>query len=439
MKPMPHKNDIASVFGLGRSGRALITHLVREGVRVYAFDDASREALGDIPRWLASLDVPLFAGGTGEARGSFVFRTPAMRPDHPKLCRAALRGAVVLGEAEYFAMCSPAPVYAVTGSDGKTTTATMLAGLLSAAGKRVYLGGNIGRSLLPFLDEMTDSDACVLELSSFQLMDMECPFDTGVVTGVTPNHLDWHTGMAEYTAAKRRLATLSCRTVLEKSLFPDMDAIRFSGDGGADFTLCDGVLYGYGVPLCRTEDVRVAGRHNRLNLLAASAATAHLVSPHTVRDFARRFSGVPHRMELVGEEDGVRYINSSIDTTPSRTAATLAAQEGRGRVLLLLGGRGKGVPLTPLTEALRRRRTVCFLFGEAEEEMAKALSLGSFPYLRCGSMERAFSEARAEARVGDTVLLSPAATSYDAFPDFEARGERFRFLVREHILRKQKK
>ena len=433
MKPLPQKNDVASVFGLGRSGRALITHLVREGVRVYAFDDAERASLGDIPLWLSSLDVPLFAGGRGEARGQYVFRTPSMRPDDPRLCRAALRGATVMGEAEYFAMRSPSPIYAVTGSDGKTTTSTMLAGLLRMAGKRVYLGGNIGRSLLPFLDEMTSEDVCVLELSSFQLSDMECPFDTGVVTNLTPNHLNWHTSMAEYTAAKRRLAALSGRCVLKAGLFDEVTAIRFSLDGRADFTLHEDVLTGYGIPLCHRADLRARGEHNILNLLAASAAASHFISPHTVRDFARRFGGAPHRMEEVARFDGVTYINSSIDTTPSRTAATIAAQHPEGRLLLLLGGRGKGLSFAPLLSAVAGRRVRAFLFGEAEDEIAAALAPSDCGALRCGTLALAFAAAHAEAVAGDTVLLSPAATSYDAFADFEARGECFRTLVSEAI------
>ena len=431
MKPLPRKNDTASVFGLGRSGRALITHLVKCGVRVYAFDDAKKEALGDVPLWLSSLGVPLFADGKGEARGDFVFRTPSMRPDHPRLCRAALRGATVMGEVEYFASLCPAPIYAVTGSDGKTTTASMLAALLTASGKRVYLGGNIGKSLLPFLDEMTERDACVLELSSFQLMDMECPVDTGIVTNLTPNHLDWHTGMAEYAAAKRRLLQLAHRRVLPLGLFTEEEAFRFSLDGRADFTLKGDTLYGLGIPLCARTDVRIEGAHNLLNLLAATAACAHAVPVRAVREVARRFGGAPHRMETVAVRDGVRYVNSSIDTTPSRTAATLRAQSGRGRLLLLLGGRGKALPLTPLTDALRGTDTVCFLFGAAREELAAAPREVGCSHALFASLEDAFRAARAEARTGDTVLLSPAATSYDAFADFEARGARFRALVAE--------
>ena len=439
MKPMPGKNDAVSVCGLGRSGRALITHLVRRGVRVYAFDDAERESLGDLSRWLSSLDVPLYAGGTGEVRGSFVFRTPAMRPDHPRLLRAALRGATVLGEAEYFAMLSPAPVFAVSGSDGKTTTATMLAGLLALSGKRVYLGGNIGRSLLPFLDEMTGEDIAVLELSSFQLMDMECPIDTGILTNITPNHLNWHTGMEEYTAAKARLPMLAGRCVLPVDLFPELPAIRFDTEGRGDFTLRNGMLLGYGIPLCAERDVRVAGEHNRKNLLAAAAAAAPFITPAEVKDYARRFGGVPHRMECVALLGGVRYIDSSIDTTPSRTVRTLSAIEKEGRVLLLLGGRGKGVSYAPLTEALRGRHVYGFLFGEAEAELLAALRAAGVPAFPCGRMEEACERAFSFAKEGDTVLLSPAATSYDAFPDYAARGELFAALVKNRQNKEKKK
>ena len=431
MKPMPKKNDTASVFGLGRSGRALVTHLVRAGVRVYAFDDAPREALGDTPLWLSSLGVPLFAGGKGEARGDFVFRTPAMRPDHKALCRAALRGAVVMGEAEYFATLCPCPILAVTGSDGKTTTSSMLAGLLTASGKRVYLGGNIGKSLLPFLDEMRKDDLCVLELSSFQLLDMECKFHTGVVTNLTPNHLNWHRSLAEYESAKRRLSLLSERRVLRVGLFDEMEALRFSAQTDADFTVKDGVIYGLSRPLMRVSDVRVEGQHNLENLLAAAAAAAPYATPAALRRFARAFGGAPHRMELVAVKEGVRYVNSSIDTTPSRTAATLAAQRKNGRLLVLLGGRGKCLSYEPLCDALASSDTKAFLFGEAEEEMACALSVRGLPYLRCGRMENAFDSAEREAATGDTVLLSPAATSYDAFLDFEERGNLFRTLVNQ--------
>lgn len=431
MKPMPKKNDVASVFGLGRSGRALVTHLVRSGVRVYAFDDAPQDALGDVSLWLSSLGVPLFAGGRGEARGDFVFRTPSMRPDHPVLCRAALRGAVIMGEAEYFSMLCPAPVYAVTGSDGKTTTATMLARLLAASGKRTYLGGNIGRSLLPFLDEIKEDDACVLELSSFQLSDMECPLDTGVVTNLTPNHLNWHKSFAEYAAAKRRLAELSRRRVLRQGLFEELDAYRFSVDGDADFTLRDGMLLGLGLPLLPAADVRVRGRHNLENLLAATAAAAPLVTPHTVRAFARAFGGVAHRMETVARVDGVRFIDSSIDTTPSRTAVTVSALGEQGRLLLLLGGRGKNLSYEPLCAVLSGTDVLCFLFGETADMLARILSQRGIPFVRCGDMASAVRQAMGEAKRGDTVLLSPAATSYDAFRDFEERGDAFRALVTE--------
>lgn len=430
MKPLPKRNDTASVVGLGRSGRALVSHLTAKGIRVFAFDDAPRTALGDLPLWLASLGVPLFTDGEGELRGDFVFRSPSVRPDAPRLCRAALRGATVWGEAEYFAALCPSPVYAVTGSDGKTTTATMLAALLSAMGKKVYLGGNIGRSLLPFLNELTAEDACVLELSSFQLMDFEGRVHTGVLTNLSPNHLNWHTDFGEYAAAKRRLALQSGRTVIEKGLFPEVSALRFSLTEEADVWVKDGYLTAFGVPLFPITEMRLPGDHNVKNLLAATAALSDTVTPAVLLDFARRFGGVPHRMEWVAERRGVDLINSSIDTTPTRTAATLAVyKKMAGRNLLLLGGRGKNLPLAPLENVLSGVAKA-YLFGETEEATAAFLAEKGCPYLCCGNMEAALLAAFAEARAGDRVLLSPAATAYDAYLDFEERGDVFRRLAR---------
>ena len=429
MKPLPKRNDVASVVGVGRSGWALISHLTELGVRVYAFDDKPKEALGDLPHRLSAMGVPLFAGGEGELRGRFVFRSPSVRPDAPRLCRAALRGATVWGEAEYFAALCPCPIYGVTGSDGKTTTATMIASLLSSTGRRVHLGGNIGRSLLPFLPDIRPDDACVLELSSFQLMDFSVSLDTGVVTNLSPNHLNWHTDFAEYASAKRHLVSLCRRVVLEEGLFPDAPALRFSMKGKGDVTVKDGYITAFGVPLFCASRLRLKGEHNLKNLLAATAALADVVTPRSLLAFAESFAGVPHRMERVGEKRGVVFLNSSIDTTPTRTAATMAALDG-GRVLLLLGGRGKRLPLAPLEGVVRRAKKV-YLFGETQAENAAFLKERALPCLACGSMEGALFAAYTEAERGDTVLLSPAATAYDAFRDYEERGDVFRRLVSE--------
>ncbi|MBO5653579.1 MAG: UDP-N-acetylmuramoyl-L-alanine--D-glutamate ligase [Clostridia bacterium] len=429
MKPLPTRNDVASVVGVGRSGWALISHLTERGVRVYAFDDKPREALGDLPARLAAMDVPLFASGEGELRGSFVFRSPSVRPDTPRLCRATLRGATVWGEAEYFAALCPCPIYGVTGSDGKTTTATMIASLLTASGRRTHLGGNIGRSLLPFLPDMRREDACVLELSSFQLMDFSVPVHTGVVTNLSPNHLNWHTDFAEYAAAKRRLVSLSHRAVLEEGLFEGVSALRFSARGEGNVTVKDGYITGFGVPLFSARHLKLRGEHNLKNLLAATAALGDVITPSMLLSFAQDFAGVPHRMERVGEKRGIHFINSSIDTTPTRTAATVAAM-GEERFLLLLGGQGKHLPLAPLETAVKKAEKV-YLFGEIGAEIAAFLDGLGLTYLACGSMEAAVLAAYAEASAGDNVLLSPAATAYDAYRDYEERGEVFRRIVQK--------
>lgn len=431
MKPYPQKNDSVSVLGLGRSGMATVEYFVKKGMRVYAYDDAPRDSLGERIERLRLLGVPLFAGGEGEIRGDFVFRSPVIRPDTPRLCRAALRGTVVWGEAEYFAARCPCPVYAVSGSDGKTTTASLLSALLSHTGKRVYLGGNIGRSLLPFLDGIEANDACVLELSSFQLMDFDAPIDTGVLTNLSPNHLNWHTDMREYAASKRRLLTLSARRVARLGLFEEMDALRFSAEEDAAYGIRGGMLFGRGVPLCRESDVRLGGKHNVENLLAAAAATEQVVRPSDVIEVARHFSGVPHRMEWVAQKRGVRYYNSSIDTTPARTEVTLRALAPLGgRLLLLLGGRDKGVPFDGLAQAVKKENALPYLFGEAQELIGKALRALGVCYTAADTMEKALALASLHAQRGDAVVLSPACTAFDAYRDFEHRGEVFRQLVK---------
>lgn len=419
------KQHTVSVLGLGRSGMAVIEYLRKKGIAVYAFDDGMPSEA--VRARLCALDVPLYARGVGEVRGDFVFRAPVIRPDAPRLCRAALRGARILSEAEFFLSLCPAPVYAVTGSDGKTTTASLLASLLARTGRCVYLGGNIGKSLLPSLDGMTENDLCVMELSSFQLSDMKASVACGVITNLSPNHLNWHRDMAEYTASKERLLGMAHKRVLRQGLFPAADAVRFSADTNAAYTLREGRLYGRNVPLCAASELRLAGKHNVENLLAASAAAESLITPADVRFVARTFTGVPHRMEYVCEKNGVRFYNSSIDTTPSRTCVTLAAMQNSGRrILLLCGGAEKGLSFEVLADAIRQSGARAYLFGEAREKIALALLKNGISYTASADMKTALSLAYADAQKGDIILLSPACTSFDAFTDFEARGACFR-------------
>ena len=206
--------------------------------------------------------------------------------------------------------------------------------------------------------------------------------------------------------------------------------MRFSAEERADYCLHNGMLYGRGLALCGESDLRLSGRHNAENLLAAAAAAEAFVTPAEVKSTARRFAGAPHRMEWVAEKSGVRFYNSSIDTTPSRTAVTVKALCERGhRLLVLCGGRGKGLSFAPLADALRSARARAYLFGEAAERIAASLRVEGISYTASGSMEQALCDAYGDARHGDTVLLSPACTSFDAYADFEARGEAFRFAV----------
>lgn len=422
------KGETVSVLGLGRSGMAVIEYFAPRGVSLFAYDDGvlSEEKKAR----LSSLGVPLLLGKEHELRGRYVFRAPAVRPDEPRLVRAALRGASILSETEYTLALAPTRIFAVTGSDGKTTTSSYLADLLSHTGRKVYLGGNIGRPLLPLLDGMTKDDFCVAELSSFQLASFGARVDTGVVTNLSENHLNWHLDMAEYTAAKERLLHLSSRRVLREGLFPSWEAIRFSSSGVGDYTLRGETLYGRGLALCKKEDIRLSGMHNIENLLSAAAAAEAFVAPHHVKETARRFGGVAHRLEWVKRVRGVCFYNSSIDTTPTRTAATVRAlAEKHARIFLLCGGKNKGLSFEPLALLAKSFLLRLYLFGDAAEEIAQTLRKAGVSYTVSDTMENAVLTAYGDATAGDALLLSPACASFDAFADFEARGEAFRFLV----------
>ena len=314
--------------------------------------------------------------------------------------------------------------------------------MLEASGKRVWLGGNNGLPLLDRVGEMTASDVAVMELSSFQLMDASRTADTAIITNITPNHLNWHTDMAEYISAKCRIFDGATRLVTnatcprtraiglahgrttffaDKStdIPPDADGIFIAGE---DVVLCTQAVSAR-YPCLRA--FHLAGRHNRENLLAAIAATAPWLTQMAVGVALRDFRGVPHRLQYIATVGGVRYVNSSIDTSPTRTAAALSALEGRP--IVIAGGRGKGIPLAPLCKALRAQARAVCLYGEAAEEIAAGL--GDLPYSLHIRFADAFAAAAAEAKAGDTVLLSPGCTAFGEFRDFEERGNCFCRLV----------
>ena len=430
-----------AVLGFGRAGRAAAEWLLTRGARVTAYTETPIT-----PTYAAEFSargVQFRVGPFPDVfEGVVLVRSPGLRPDYPAIRAALARGARLTSETELFLAHSPCRVIGVTGSDGKTTTTALIAAILTAAGYTVWQGGNNGHPLLPHVCEMHADDIAVLELSSFQLMTCTRAPEVAVLTNLTPNHLNWHTDVDEYAAAKcrifhgaRRLVTnADCAATAAIAARAALPVTCFS-HGGAP--LGDTRVFPRGNALVLADatgeraidcldEFRLPGRHNLENLMAAVGAVHDLVPPEAIARAAREFRGVPHRLQYVDTVNGVKYYNSSIDTSPTRTAAALAGLGGAP--LVIAGGQGKGISLTPLADALATHAKAVFLYGETAGEIERLLA-GRVSAVCHHRFADAFSAAADAAEEGDTVLLSPGCTAFDQFRDFEHRGEYFCALV----------
>jgi len=441
----------AAVLGIGVSNRPLIELLVSAGVSVTACDRRERREFDGLIETLEGKGVAccLGSGYLDRLEGmDVIFRTPGMRPDLPQLQKAVAGGAELTSEMEVFFSVCPCRIIAVTGSDGKTTTATIIAGLLEASGYRTFIGGNIGRPLLSLAREMRPDDMAVLELSSFQLMTMDQSPDVAVVTNLAPNHLDVHRDMQEYVDAKKNIFLhQSSESKLVLNADNDITA-SFAAEArgevamfsrkkslGRGVWLRDGVIVEDTRSVLPVGDILLPGVHNIENYMAAIAAVDGLVSDETVRSFARTFAGVPHRIELVRELEGVRYYNDSIASSPSRTTAGLRSFEEK--VILIAGGYDKHIPYGPLGPEITRAVKILILVGDTGPKIKEAVinapdyRTGEPVILERGSLQEAVNMAHDMARPGDVVLLSPASASFDQFKNFEERGNAFKKFVNQ--------
>lgn len=440
-----------TICGIGKNNLPVIHQFVAAGAHVTACDRRERDQLGAVAAELeqAGVTLRLGEGYLDALEGDLILRTPGMKPYLPPFEEARRRGIPVTSEMELFFSLCPAPIYAVTGSDGKTTTTTIIARLLERAGKRVWLGGNIGRALLPLIHEVEPTDVAVAELSSFQLTGMTQSPHVAVVTNVAPNHLDWHTDMQEYVDAKRNLVAHQAagdRAVLNQD---NETTRRFTaGDGAAvwrfsrrepvengAFLRSDGMLCaaqdGVVTPVVAAQEIRIPGVHNVENYLAAIAAVWGTVDASAIAAFAREFGGVEHRCEWVRTLDGVRWYNDSIGSSPSRTIAGLRAFDRP--VILIAGGYDKHIPYEPLGEAAVDTVKAAVLLGATADKIEAAIRAQNAPcpIVRVQTMKEAVDAARALAHEGDIVFLSPASASFDMYANFEERGCDFKRLVNE--------
>ena len=446
------RHKTVAVIGIGVSNAPLLELLLAEGIRVTACDKRSREQMGEQAEHLEQLGCELHLGADylKDLDADVIFRTPGLRPDVPEIAACVDRGAVLTSEMEVFFEVCPCTIIAVTGSDGKTTTTTIIAELLKAAGRRVWVGGNIGHPLLCEADGMLATDYAVLELSSFQLMTMKHSPHIAVVTNLAPNHLDVHRDMAEYVAAKENIfrhqsgedvavfnadnditAEQSRHTPGRARLFSRQDEVA---DGvflrGEDIVCRSG---GHERVVMTTGDIKIPGVHNVENYMAAIAAVDGLVPDEVIRDFAREFGGVEHRIELVRTYRGVRYYNDSIASSPSRTIAGL--RSFHEKVILIAGGYDKHIPFDVLGPEIVEHVKLLVLCGatadkiRAAVENAPGYQPGKPEILDVTPFTAAVEAARDRAQPGDVVTLSPACAAFDQFKNFAERGKFFKSIV----------
>lgn len=448
------KNKKVSFIGTGVTNNDTIRLFLKKGIDVTVCDRKSREdtaALADeFEQSGARLSLgenyldPIF-------ESDIVFRAPGVYFNIPELQRAREAGVVITSEMEVFFDLCPCKIYAITGTDGKTTTTTITSEILSRSGKTVHKGGNIGRALLPIIEDIREDDVAVVELSSFQLISMRRSPDNAAITNIYPDHLNVHKSMQEYIDAKKNLIlhqSAFSRTVLNMdnedtdslSEFVRGDLYKFSvkkkpprgsyldGDGWLCFT-----DKGADERIVNKDEIRIPGMHNVENYLAAISLIHGDVPNKAVAETAREFGGVEHRIEFVRELDGVKYYNDSIATSPVSVIAGLNAFEKR--LIVIAGGSDKKLDYSLLAEPINSRVKILILLGETADKIEAAVRAHkNYDGERCRivrvkTMEEAVESARSSAEIGDVVTLSPASASFDMYRNFEERGKHYKSIV----------
>ena len=449
------KGKRVAFVGLGRSNLPLIKMFCDSGAVVFACDSRAEDTLGANAQLAKDYGATLSLGENylSDLDVDMLFRTPGMKFFSPELDTLREKGTEITSEMELFFELCPCKIIAITGSDGKTTTTTIISELLKTQGYTVHLGGNIGNPLMPEIFEIKEDDVAVVELSSFQLISMKKSPNVAVVTNLAPNHLDWHKDMEEYIEAKRNiicfqnesdvavlnhdneitngfskdvkgnLRYFSSAEKVENGAYISEGSIRFADDNGDREVL-------------KISDILIPGHHNIENYMAAISATYGLVDVETIKSVARTFNGVRHRAQLVREFEGVRYYNDSIASSPTRTACGMLSLFEE-KIILICGGYDKKIPYTPLGPVICKKVKTLILMGATADKIEEAVKAsaeyfeGAPVILYADNMEEAVLLARENAASGDIVSLSPASASFDKYRDFEERGNHFISIVNE--------
>ncbi len=447
------KDKKIALVGIGTSNLPLIKLFSKYGADVVACDRRDVKTLGENALEAKNAGATLSLGEDyiNNLDVDIIFRTPGMRYYTPQLVECRKKGVVVTSEMELFFDLCPCKIIAITGSDGKTTTTSIIAEMLKAEGKNVHLGGNIGTPLLPKIESINYEDIAVVELSSFQLISMRTSPDVAVITNIAPNHLDIHKDMKEYVDAKRNIilhqngfsrSVLNfdneitnnleedCRGTVykfsrskkvENGAYLNDDKIYFN-DNGTDFEIMD------------IKDIKIAGMHNVENYMTAICAVWGMVEKETIVNVAKNFGGVEHRAEFVRELNGVKYFNDSIASSPTRTASgTLSLY--KDRIILIAGGYDKNIPYEPLGPVIACKVKTLILMGDTAPKIEKAVkecaeyNSSLLTIINVTNMEQAVNKAYEIAKSGDIVSMSPASASFDLYKNFDERGKHFKTLV----------
>jgi UDP-N-acetylmuramoylalanine--D-glutamate ligase len=449
-----------SLIGLGVSNLPLVAFLYSCGAAKVLVRDLkkSEEDPSVIKAKENGAEVLLGENYLKDLSEDLIIRSPGIRPDIPPFLEAAKNGSRITCETELFLEFVPCKSIAITGSDGKTTTTTLVSKILEAMGKKVFLGGNIGASMLPQLADMDESCVSVSELSSFQLMNCKFSPDISIITNLSENHLDWHRDMNEYLDAKKNIlshqnqnsiAVLNFDNIHTKVCQTKGRKIYFCYDSESLFSQTspkeDAIYYQDGSIFIRknektakvlsTDSILLPGKHNVENYMAAIAAVYDLVDHKAIETVAKTFGGVEHRIELIREKNGVKYYNSSIDSSPARSTAAL--RSFRQKVIMIAGGYDKKLDYSGLGNEICEHVKTLILCGATSEKIKNAV-LNSSLYkenepkiLESGDFHMLAKIAEKEAKNGDVVILSPASASFDMFKNFDERGKLFKKLVME--------
>ncbi len=448
------KTKKVAFIGTGVSHNDLIRLFLKKGISVTILDRKTKDKFEDLYNEFSSLGADFILGNEYlDSLNKFdvVFRTPGMYFNNPALTKAREDGVVVTSEMEVFFDLCPCKIYAVTGSDGKTTTTTLISEMLSESGFTVYKGGNIGKALLPVIENIKENDRAVVELSSFQLISMRESPDVAVITNIAPNHLDVHGTMEEYIESKVNIIahqTAFSRTVLnlDNEITNGLSSkvrgklVKFSRhsvpERGAYLNENNVLCYkenGEVTEVVKAEDIRIPGMHNVENYLTAISAVWGEVKPETIVKVAKDFGGVEHRIEFVRELDGVKWYNDSIATSPTRVLAGL--NSFNQKLIVIAGGYDKKIPFEPMAETVNEKVKALILMGLTAPKIEKAITEAAnynpenIKIYHADSMENAVEIAKEISTNGDIVTLSPACASFDLYPNFEVRGNHYKRLV----------